>query len=82
MAHRKPLYTTCRIYFRRDEWDDPPKLGDSFQSDVGTLYRILGIEEGRNRTSYLVERVVLDDLDGDTYVYPFYWLSRNRVRTV
>ena len=78
MPHRKPLYTTCRISFARDEWERPPELRDAFQSEAGTLYRIVGLEEGPRRVRYLVERVVLDDLDGDHFVYSFYWLPRDR----
>lgn len=77
MAHRKPLGTTCRIGFaERDvDWDPMPEIDDHLVTDAGTAYLIVGVEEGRTRTTYVCQRIA----DTGTClgrVFEFYWLRR------
>lgn len=76
MAHRKPLGTTCESHFAKDAWDRRPELGDFLRSEAGTTYLIVGIEEGRTRFRYLLERVA--EATPGSWVFEFYWLPRER----
>lgn len=76
MAHRKPLGSICRITFDRGLWDPAPALGDSFVSEAGTAYKIAGIEEGRTRDTFVLERVAAATVGAR--VFEFYWLPRGR----
>lgn len=72
----KPLGTTCSITFERGLWTPQPVLDDFFVSEAGTAYRIVGIEEGRTRDRFIVERVEAP-IPGSR-VFEFYWLPRER----
>jgi hypothetical protein len=83
MAHRKPLGTTCTAHFPMGPWFPPevmdsPDLGDYLVSDAGTCYLIVGMEEGRTRMRYLLERVA--EVPEGARSFGFYWLPRNRRR--
>lgn len=80
MAHRKPLGTTCRISFDRGLWSPMPEIGDYLESEAGTAYRVVGLEEGPSRFTYLCERIaeVPAIRDQHHWVFPFYWLPRDR----
>ena len=77
-GHRKPLGSTCSMTWRRDTWKRMPQLGDYLQSEAGTLYRIVGVEENRVRDRHILERVAHFELG--YWLYEFYWFSRSRKR--
>lgn len=77
VAHRKPLGTTCKIGFaaRDVDWDPMPALDDFLVTDAGTAYRIVGVEEGKSRTTYVCERVA-DTSECEGMIFEFYWMRR------
>lgn len=78
MPHRKPLGTTCRIWFASDTWEPMPDISSYLVSEAGTAYLIVGIEEHGSRTSYLCERVA--EPAPMAQIFEFYWLPRERAK--
>jgi hypothetical protein len=81
MAHRRPLGTTCEAHFPIGPWCPPdvmdsPELGDYLVSEAGTAYIVVGLEEGRTRVRYVLERAA--EPEPDARVFGFYWLPRKR----